>query len=424
MALAGCTGMLGSDGTTTLRVINSAYGPVQNELEEMFTEFEDEHGVEIEYERSDFAEAPQQASQAHAAGDPFDVMTLASPANNIGAVQEGLVQPINELIDDRGADYWNEDALFQIDGEYYFAPDHGSALNLITRNDILDEVGAPQPPFDTWDEYITAAELATDEDENRYGHPVFLGNNHFHPVWVMSLVLGNGGNLVNTDGDIVFDSEEVVETLEFIDELDEYSDESAHNSDIPGMRPPVYQGQYAMSWYSTNLVPYDIEEYNPDLEVTEDVALSPIPTRTEDRDPIVRMTGVGYGVSSETDNPDLALDLVRELTSHEGVVRQLLAHPGTIVPMVDGILDEDELWEDEFFDDENNEEHYRNLVNMTQDYGRFIAVEENEGHLDPTTGQAITESHVVSAAQDVVLDDVDPQQAAEDAAEEMREEYL
>ncbi|MFC4440077.1 MULTISPECIES: hypothetical protein [Natrialbaceae] len=82
----------------------------------------------------------------------------------------------------------------------------------------------------------------------------------------MSLILGNGGNLVNTDGEIVFDSEEVAEALEFLDQLDEYSDESAHNSDIPGMRPPLYQGQYAMTWYSTNLAPYDVEEYNLDLE--------------------------------------------------------------------------------------------------------------------------------------------------------------
>lgn len=151
LALAGCSDvdLMGNGGTESLRVINSAYGPVQEELREMFDEFEDEHDVRIEYERSDFAEAPQQASQAHAAGDPYDVMMLASPSNNVAAAREGLMQPINDLIDDRGEDYWNEDAMFQLDGDYYFAPDHGSALNLLTRNDILDDVGAPLPPFDS-----------------------------------------------------------------------------------------------------------------------------------------------------------------------------------------------------------------------------------------------------------------------------------
>lgn len=433
VAFAGCLGdggdggggngntTTGSSGTKTIRVINSAYAPVQEVFEDIFSEFEDQEGnVNVEYNRVDFADAPQQAAQAQAAGEPWDVMNLASPGNNVTAAQEGLLQPINEVIDDRGTDYWNEKALFQLDGDYYFAPNYGSVLNLIYREDMFEEAGAPMPPFDNWDQYQEAARMLTQSGENQYGHPVFLGNNHFHGVWPMMLILMNGGHLVNADGEIVFDSEATAETLSFIDEMDQYSPKSAHNSSIPNMRPPLYQGQYAMTWYSTNQVPSDIEEYNPDLK--GNVHVTHVPPKDSSHTPVARMTGTGYGVSSETEHPQLAKRLVKHITERENVVRQLLGQPAAKIPMVKGVLEEDRLWESETL--QEYEDHYRNLVSIADDYGRVIAVNENPGTVNPITGRALSETHVIGAVQDVVLNDMDPMEAATQAAETMREEYL
>lgn len=414
-------GKVGGQGTRTLRVINSAYEPVQKAYEEMFSEFENEHeNVKIEYNRVGFAEAPQKAAQAHAAGNPYDVMNLASPGNNVTAAQKGLMQPINDVIADRGGtDYWNEKALFKLDGDHYFAPNFGSVLNLLYREDLFEQAGAPMPPFDSWDQYKQAAEVLTQPDQNQYGHPVFLGNNHFHGVWPMMLVLNNGGHLVNTDGEIVYDSQETAEALAFINELDQFSPQSAHNSSIPDMRPPLYQGQYAMTWYSSNLMPDDIATYNPDLKGKVHVTHVPA---TNGNEPVARMTGTGYGVSSETDHPDLAKDLVRFLTTRESVVRQLLAQPAAQVPMVKGVLEEDALWESETL--QEYEDHYRNLVSIAQDYGRIIAVNENPGYVNPTTGRALSETHVVQSVQDVVLNDMDPMESASKWADQMREDFL
>jgi multiple sugar transport system substrate-binding protein len=436
VALAGCAGgsdnggdgndgssdgaTTGSGGTKTIRVINSAYEPVQAVFEDIFDEFEEQEGnVKVEYNRVDFADAPQQAAQAQAAGEPWDVMNLASPGNNVTAAQEGLLQPINSVIEDRGTDYWNEKSLFQLDGDYYFAPNYGSVLNLIYREDLFEQAGAPMPPFDSWEQYMTAAETLTKSDQNQYGHPVFLGSNHFHGVWPLMLILMNGGNVVNSDGEIVFDSEATAEALQFVEDMDQYSPNAAHNSSIPNMRPPLYQGQYAMTWYSTNLVPSDIENYNPDLKGK--VHVTHVPPKNSNHTPVARMTGTGYGVSSETEHPELAKRLVKHITERENVVRQLLGQPAAKIPMVSGVLEEDRLWESETLS--RYEDHYRNLVSIAEDYGRIIAVNENPGTVNPITGQALSETMVVGAAQDVVLNDMDPMQAATKWGDRMREEY-
>ncbi|WP_435158671.1 ABC transporter substrate-binding protein [Haladaptatus sp. DFWS20] len=425
VAFAGCLGGLGggktgSSGTKTLRVLNSAYEPTQKAFKKLFSEFEDEHdNVKIEYNRVGFAEAPQKASQAHASGNPYDIMNLASPGNNVTAAKKGLFQPINDVISDRGgSDYWLEKAIFKLDGDNYFAPHYGSVLNLLYREDLFKEAGAPMPPFDSWNQYKKAAKMLTKSDQNQYGHPVFLGSNHFHGVWPMMLVLGNGGHLVNSNGKIVYNSKETAEALAFIKEMDQFSPKSAHNSSIPDMRPPLYKGQFAMTWYSTNLMPSDIEEYNPDLKGK--VHVTHVPAKDSSHTPVARMTGTGYGLSSKTKHPKLAKELIKFVTRKENVTRLLLSQPAGKVPMVKGILEQDQLWESETL--KEYEDHYRNLVGIAQDYGRIIAVNENPGTVNSITGQALSETHVVKSAQDVVLNGMDPMASANKWAKKMRED--
>jgi multiple sugar transport system substrate-binding protein len=415
----GSSGGSGSS-TSTLRVLNSSYAPVQAEYEKMFEEFESQEGdVKIEYNRVGFADAPSKAAQAHAAGNPYDVMNLASPGNNVTAAKKGLFQPINSLIEERGgSDYWNEKALFKLDGDYYFAPHYGSVLNLIWREDLFDEAGAPKPPFDSWDQYQQAAKMLTKPNQNQYGHPVFLGNNHFHGVWPIELILGNGGHVVNDQGEIVYDSKEVAEALAFGKEMNQYSPKSAHNSDIPGMRPPLYQGQYAMTWYSTNVIPSDIEQYNPQLK--GQVHVSYVPASSKENAPVARMTGTGLGISSKSENPKKAKKLVEFVTRKENVVRLLLAQPAGKVPMVNGVLDDERLWNNETL--QEYEDLYRNLVSISQDYGRLVAVNENPGTVDPTTGQALSDTFVVRSLQDVILNGMDPMASANKWANKMRQE--
>jgi multiple sugar transport system substrate-binding protein len=417
---AGCTALSGGSSTVTLRVLNSSYAAVQKEYEKLFSEFEkQEQNVNIKYNRVGFAKAPSKAAQAHAAGTPYDVMNLASAGNNVTAAKEGLFQPINDLIEERGgADYWNEKALFKLDGDYYFAPHYGSVLNLIWREDLFEEAGAPKPPFDNWNQYQQAAKMLTKPNQNQYGHPVFLGNNHFHGVWPMELILGNGGHVVNKQGDIVYDSKEVAEALAFAKEMDQYSPKSAHNSSIPNMRPSLYKGQYAMTWYSTNLVPSDIKNYNPDLKGK--IHLSYVPASSKSHTPVARMTGTGLGVGSKSKNPEMAKKLVKFVTRRENVVRLLLAQPAAKVPMVNGVLEQDEMWENETM--QEYEDLYRNLVSIAQNYGRVVAVNENPGVVDITTGQALSETFVIRSLQDVILKGMDPMASAKKWAGKMRGE--
>ncbi|MFB9807215.1 extracellular solute-binding protein [Haladaptatus pallidirubidus] len=229
---------------------------------------------------------------------------------------------------------------------------------------------------------------------------------------------GQWGHLVNSDGNIVYGSKKTAEALSFIKEMNQFSPKSAHNTSIPNMRPPLYQGQYAMTWYSTNLMPSDIEEYNPDLKGK--VHVTHVPAKNSNHTPVARMTGTGYGLSSKTDHPDMAKKLIKFVTKKENVTRLLLAQPAAKVPMVKGILDQDQLWESETLS--KYEDHYRNLVGIAQDYGRIIAVNENPDTVNSITGQALSEAYVVKSAQDVVLNGEDPMQSAQKWAKKMRQD--
>lgn len=418
--LAGCIAGVGSQNIT-LRVLNTAYEDGQKAWREIFDEFENQYDdVTIEYNRVDFADAPSRASQAHAGDDPYDLASLASPGNNVYGVREGLFQPINDVIEDMGGtDHWFDGVLFKIDGDHYLAPDAGTVINQVYRIDLYEDAGIDTPPFNSYEDYLAAAEQLTDAGKNQYGHPVFLGTNHFHGVWPMCLVLGNGGHLIDTNGEVVWDSQETVEVLEMYKQLDEYSPESAHNASIPDMRPPLYQGNYAMTWYSTNLVPYDIQEYNPDLKGLVDVAPPP---SASGNDPVARMTGTGYGLSSKTENPDMAKELLKHMVSLESMTKLQLAAPAQTVPVAHGLLDQDALWETDIL--QEYEDHYRNLVSIAQNYGRIIAVAENPDQINPVTGQALSEAHVVKTFQDVILNDMAPQDAATKWADRMRDDFL
>jgi multiple sugar transport system substrate-binding protein len=425
--LAGCVSSLGGGGgPVTVRFLNSSYEQEQEAYENLFETFEEEQdNVEVEYTRVDFAKAPQKAAQAHAADEPYDVMSLASPGNNVTAVAKGLFQPINDVIEDMGgSDHWFEKILIPIDGDYYFASNSGSVINHIWRKDIFEEHGAPTPPFENWNDFKTAAETLTNPDDNLYGFPIFLGNNHFHGVFPMCLGLGNGGHLVDENGKIVFDSPEMVEMLQLYKDLNQYSPKSAHGASIPNMRPPLYKGNYAMTWYSSNRVPYDIEEYNPDLSPSnnggEPLVKVSAPPSAEGHEPVSRMTGIGYGLSSKTQVPEEAKALIKHITKQESIVELMLAEPATSVPTVKGVLDQDRLWESEMLT--KYEDHYRDLVSIGENYGRIIAVEENKGSISDITGRALSETFVVGAIQDVIINDTEPQKAASKAADKMRSE--
>jgi multiple sugar transport system substrate-binding protein len=132
------------------------------------------------------------------------------------------------------------------------------------------------------------------------------------------------------------------------------------------------------------------------------------------------MTGIGYGLSSKTQVPEEAKALIKHITKQESIVELMLAEPATSVPTVKGVLDQDRLWESEMLT--KYEDHYRDLVSIGENYGRIIAVEENKGSISDITGRALSETFVVGAIQDVIINDTEPQKAASKAADKMRSE--
>lgn len=414
--ISGCTGLIGSDGTTELRVIHSLYDQEQEVFDELKEEYKEENDVEFDEARVGWEEAEQRITEAEAAGNPYDIIVMATDILP-EAVENNIVSPMTDVIQDLGGtDHFLETTLLDIDDEYWIAPIDANPFNYIWRRDFVDEYGAPAPPYDSLDELLEAAESMTDPDENIYGHPVFT-QGFFPGDWATCLLLGNGGNIYDEDGQVVFDSQEAVEVFETIKELDNYSPEAAYTASIPEQRPPLYEGRYAMTWYSRNMVAYDIEEYNPDL--TGDVQLSTFPSGSG-HEPVVNTVVKGWTIAESSENKAEASEFIKYVLSVENMTDWMQGFATSSVPGVKGILDEDEFWEHPLLSE--YEDVYRTLYDIQENYARAIPIAENPGVVNTNTGRAIQGLYITECIQDVVHDDLDPEEAVENTANSIRDE--
>jgi alpha-glucoside transport system substrate-binding protein len=131
IALAGCTGGPGVDngddnggdgGDDVVTVYGTIVTPEQELLEESWAEWEEENGIDIQYEGSKEFEA-QIAVRAQG-GTPPDLAIFPQPGLLADMATRGLVLPAPEGVASNVSEYWTEDwaGYGTVDGTLYGAP--------------------------------------------------------------------------------------------------------------------------------------------------------------------------------------------------------------------------------------------------------------------------------------------------------------
>jgi multiple sugar transport system substrate-binding protein len=213
------------DAETTITFWSNEFQPERVERQQAIIDaFEAANpGVSVELAVMDENLMDQLMTLNVAAGTPPDVI-LHPLQLSAKWYSQGLLDAdfATTVINDLGVDTFSAgalDLLAQPDGDGWIAiPSDGWGQMLLYRSDLFDAAGLEAP--DTYEKIMAAAEALNDPDNGMIG---FCGPNHPGEVytWQMfeHIALANGANFVDDEGNIAFDSPEMIEAMQFYVDL-------------------------------------------------------------------------------------------------------------------------------------------------------------------------------------------------------------
>ncbi len=144
-------------------------------------------------------------------------------------------------------------APYQAGGLQYGLDYHLGAFLMYYNTEVMEAAGVDPDSIVTWDDYLAAGQEVTQDTDgdgtpNVYMAAIEVGG----PFSARSLMLMNGGGAYNADGELILNSEENVEALQFLQDM-------VHVEGIAGVAPgnnvhapefyqAMSEGQYASLW--------------------------------------------------------------------------------------------------------------------------------------------------------------------------------
>ncbi len=197
----------------------------------------------------------------------------------------------------------------------------GNELNtcvLAYRQDLMDQVGA-RTPFETWDQVVEAGREVSNNDRKMFAlHDIAFGDHYM-------LSQSSGTALFDGGGNYIGDNEASVAALQFLRDM-------VYESGIASIAPVVasdnwYPPQYRSAFADERFValfgpPWHLSFLPTDVkEQSGKWTVQGLPTGLGEGLPTANFGGTGQCVTTQSQNPDAAYDLIRiaNLTS-EGVV--------------------------------------------------------------------------------------------------------
>ncbi len=163
---------------------------------------------------------------------------------------KGYLLSVDDVIQDLGG----EDQFYRLikwEGKNYAVPFGGGATTIWYRKDLFDAEGLKAPT--TFEELETAAKHFTRKfnpnSPTEYGISLPLSKTSPCEFFAMPFFWANGAEICDKDLNVVFDSPEAEETLDFYARMAQYTPEAAINYSWADMINTLLSGQTAMTFY-------------------------------------------------------------------------------------------------------------------------------------------------------------------------------
>jgi multiple sugar transport system substrate-binding protein len=306
---------------------NGARVPV---LRDWTAAFDQSHGTRTTVQFMTFQESIAKTQASIAARTPPD---LGEQGPDVGTqfAAGGHLMDLTAVANDLKGDFvgMQRDAYVTVGGRIYGIPWWSETRVLFYHKDLLDKAGV-RPPT-TWDEWVESAKKLTTGDQ--YGFAVNMDGTWPGQLWV-PLGISNGGRIIDKSGNVVADSPQMMEALQFV--TDFYS---KHKTMPPAT--PTYKSndivqlftlkKVAMLVYNGELL-QSIEQTNPGLLGTVGAVTLPVNKRGQ----VSRsfLGGFDLFVFAKSANPDGATALLRYLYDKGWYTRYTAATYSSSLPVL------------------------------------------------------------------------------------------
>lgn len=292
------------------------------------------HTVSVEF--IPWGQCQEKATTLAASGNPVSAAYMGSRVLKQLAANDMIV-PIPMSDADLGTYADAVISTAQFDGKTWGLPRAFSTKAVYWNPALFEAAGVDMPNGpQTFDDMIKASKMISENtDAKGYGMAAADFDNTMHQF--LNWLYSNGGEVVNADGEIVFNSPNNVETLKFYKELAEFSQDGPLAYDRSKLEPLFAEGQVAM---------YISGGWGRSRAGDVDFKLAKIPAGPMGghstlliTDSLVAFNGTGH--------EDAAVDLIKYLTAPE---QQALfdelggwtpLRPG---PKTDALMEKDATW--------------------------------------------------------------------------------
>lgn len=383
----------------------------QSAIEPTIQSFQENEGIEVNAQFIDNDDIEQQISSAIASNRLPDVALLAVQTvqrlGNDGALS---TDSATQVVEDLGEDDFR-DATLQFmsnpEGGYYGVPSTSWVQGIWYRKSAFEEEGLDEPL--TWDAILEAAETFHDPDNNQYG--IGFGNRTtaYARQCFTQFARANGALVLNADREVVFDEPEMVESLEYVQELGQYTPGAVSFDDT---RQLYENEQIHMTMWSTNILRHILN--NAGEEMAQDTGFG---SYTENTRRTTYGQVLGHVIfNKEEPQRQAAQRLVNHMTSGDAYIAWAHSAPGGMIPARTSVTETDAYRDNEILSAWSDT--ISQFTDAMDNMERFDLV---EGTLIPEFGDIISQNLVAEAVNRVVIQGDDPQTVANETADRMRE---
>lgn len=199
-------------------------------------------------------EIPSQMAAASAAGT-LPGLIEGSSELMLAFGEEGILDDkgASRLVDKVGKKRFFQGALKMMEvpagGNYYALPYHGWVQGIWYRADWFKDAGLDPP--DTWENILKAAKTFYKPEQNQYGILVGTKPEAYTEQCFTHFALSNGAGEFNSSGELIFNSQQTLDTLTYYAKLARYNPPGPQTWRA---RDYYIQGKLAMFFYSTYIM--------------------------------------------------------------------------------------------------------------------------------------------------------------------------
>ncbi len=299
-------------------------------LQQLINQYQAEHpDIEVDIVLASPASRGRRLLTALASGADLGIFEV-EPTLMPEWVNAGYLLPLNDVVDQIGANDFVEGSLYQQNGVVYGVPYAVSVYGLWVRKDLLAKAGLPLPK--TYEEVLNAARKLTTGD--MYGIALPAGQNIASVNYFSIFLWENGGDYFSCDGQVVFGQPAALEAVKRWAALGQYAPPGYSTWSYREQIDAFLNQRVAMSLYGGRLG-VQLEETHPELADKVTVVFPPF-------GPEQVTLGVWnrFAIAAGTKNQAEAKDFLRWLISGNRILKYDLTVPGHMIPLLKSVREE------------------------------------------------------------------------------------